>query len=275
MLLYGTLFMLKVLFIGDICGKPGRQTVAQILPNLKKQKNIDFVIANAENAAGGRGITRKVLRELVSYGIDFFTSGDHVWRDKDFLDDLNDKTLPIIRPANFPDDIPYGRGYELVDLGKRGRVAIINLQGWIYMRELVLDPLRYADKVLARIGKEDLGAIFVDFHCEATAEKAILGHYLDGRVSAVVGTHTHVATADTKILLRKTGFVTDVGMVGPQDSSLWVEKEIAIHDYKFPYKRAFKMEEEGPCIFNSVVLEIENKECKSITRYDKVMDGQE
>lgn len=265
--------MLKVLFIGDICGSPGRETVAQVLPNLKKQKRIDVVIANAENSAGGRGTTKKILRELIGYGIDFFTSGDHIWRQKEFLDDLNDKNLPIIRPANFSGDIVYGRGHEVIDLGSKGKLAVINLQGWTFMRELVLDPLRYADKILDMLKGKDLKGSIVDFHCEATSEKAILGHYLDGRVSAVVGTHTHVATADTKILKGKTGFVTDVGMVGPQDSSLWVEKEIAIHDYKYPYKKAFKIEKKGPRIFNSVLIDIESGKCKSIERYDKVISN--
>lgn len=265
--------MLRVLFIGDICGKPGRQTVEQILPNLKKQKEIDFVIANAENAAGGRGATRKVLRELINSGVDFFTSGDHIWREKDFLDDLNDKNLPIIRPANYPEDVSYGRGYEIIDLGAKGKIALINLVGWVYMRELVLDPLRSADNVLKEIRGKSLKAIIVDFHGEATSEKAILAHYLNGRVSAVLGTHTHVATNDARILSKKCGFVTDVGMVGPLDSSLWVQKQIAIHNYKYPYKKAFKMEKSGPRIFNSVIVEIENKKCIDIKRYDKVIEN--
>jgi metallophosphoesterase (TIGR00282 family) len=263
--------MLRVLFIGDICGKPGRQTVAQILPNLKKQKAIDFVIANAENAAGGRGVNRKILRELISSGVDFFTSGDHIWREKDFLDDLNDKNLPIIRPANFPEDVPYGRGYEIADIGSKGKIVIINLVGWVFMRELVLDPLRSADKILKEV-RSKKSSIIVDFHCEATAEKAIMGHYLDGRVSAVMGTHTHVATADTKILQGGTGFVTDVGMVGPRDSSLWVQKEIAIHNYKYPYKKSFKMEKGGYRIFNSVILEVESNRCQRIERYDREIE---
>ena len=264
--------MIKILFLGDICGRPGREMVAKVLPNLKRQKGIDFVIANAENAAGGRFITRKILKELESYGVDFFTSGDHVWFEKSFLNDLNSRDLPIIRPANFPDDILYGKGYEVIDLTSKGKLVVINLLGWVYMRELVLDPLRYADRILAEI-KEKVEGIIVDFHCEVTSEKAILGHYLDGKVSAVIGTHTHVATADAKILPKKTGFVTDVGMCGPSDSSLWVQKEIAIHNYKYPYKKAFKIEKSGPRVFNSIILELESNFCKNIERYDRTMES--
>jgi len=138
------------------------------------------------------------------------------------------------------------------------------------MRELVLDPLRKADEILEEIeGKSD--AIIVDFHSETTAEKAILGFYLDGRVSAVLGTHTHVATCDTKKMPGGSGFVSDIGMVGPMDASLWVKKEIAIHNYKYPYKKAFDIEESGPFVFNSVMLEIEGVKTSSITRYDKVV----
>lgn len=260
---------MKILFIGDICGKPGRKTVSKILPNLKKQKKIDFVIANAENSAGGRGVTRKILDELTSYGIDLFTSGDHIWRNKDFLDDLNDPNLPIIRPANFPEDIIYGRGYEIVDLGTNGRLAVINLQGWVFMNQLVLDPLRKIDEILKELIDQNVQGIIVDFHSEATSEKAILGLYLDGRVDAVLGTHTHVGTIDSKILPKGTGFITDVGMVGPRDSSLWVKKDIAIHNYKFPYKKSFSIEKYGMNMFNSVLLVIRNGRCQSIQRLDK------
>lgn len=261
--------MIKILFIGDICGKVGRETVKAVLPDLKKDKRIDFIVANAENASGGRGFTRKNLHELSRYGIDFFTSGDHVWRIKDSLEDLNDSALPILRPANFPEDIAYGRGMEIIDLGKKGKVAVINLQGWIFMKELVLDPLRYLDKILEELKGETLAATIVDFHAEVTSEKIILALYADGRVSAVVGTHTHVATCDERILSRGTGFVTDVGMVGPIDSSLWVRKDIAIHNYKFPYKDQFKMETSGRRVFNSVLITIKEGKCTAIQRCDQ------
>ncbi len=263
---------IKLLYIGDICGSVGRKVVSEVLPNLKKQKGIDIVFANAENAAGGRGITRKVLLELESYGVDFFTSGDHVWRQKEFLEDLNDKSLPILRPANFPDDIPYGRGSEIIDLGKKGRIGLINLQGNVFMREIVLDPLRYLDRILDDWQNENLEAIVVDFHAETTSEKAILGSHADGKISLMVGTHTHVPTADAKILPQKTGFITDIGMVGPRDSSLWVKSEIAIHNYKFPFKKAFKIEKSGPKMFNSVLAALSDNKCISIQRCDREID---
>lgn len=264
--------MLKILFIGDVCGKPGRKAVSQILPQLKQQEHIDFVIANAENSAGGRGVTRDVLRELMSYGVDFFTSGDHIWRHQEMWDALNEDGMSIIRPGNFPDDIPYGTGMKIIDLGSKGKIAIANLQGFTFMRELVLDPLRYADKIIAKLEKEDIRASIIDFHAEATSEKAMLAHYVDGRVTAVLGTHTHVGTVDTQLLPKGTGFVTDVGMVGPRDSILWVEKDIIIHNYKFPFKKRFKIQKQGPKIFNSVILEVTEKQCRSITRHDVVLD---
>lgn len=265
--------MLKVLFIGDVCGKPGRRAIAQVLPNIKKQNHIDFVIANAENSAGGRGITRGIVRELGSYGVDFCTSGDHVWRQKSFLDDLNDPSLPVIRPANYPDDIAYGRGYEVIDLGGKGKIAIINLLGYVFMRELVLDPLRYADTILEKLKDEVLEGIIVDFHAETTSEKGILANYLDGRVAAIIGTHTHVPTADARILPNGSGFVTDAGMAGPVDSVLWVQKEIVIHNYKYPYKKAFKIQKSGPLMFNSVIVEMEEGKCISIKRLDMQIDN--
>lgn len=262
---------MKILFIGDVCGSPGRETIAEVLPQLKKQKEIDFVIANAENSAGGRGITRKIVRELSSYGVDFITSGDHVWRQREFLNDLNDESLAVVRPGNFPEDIPYGKGMKIVDLGGKGRIAIANLQGFTFMRELVLDPFRYADKVISELEGENLQAIIFDFHAEATSEKAALAHYIDGRITAVLGTHTHVGTVDTQILPKGTAFVTDVGMTGPRDSVLWVKKDIIIHNTMFPYKKAFVMEKHGRRIFNSVILEVSDMKCESITRFDKVL----
>src|SRR5690606_32294022 len=130
--------MLNILFIGDICGKVGRRAVAQILPSMKKKYKFDFVIANCENVAGGRGVNRKAINELLRSGVDFFTSGDHIWRDKKFFDDLNDPNVPVIRPANYPEDIACGRGFEVIDLAGKGKLGIINLQGWVFMKELVL-----------------------------------------------------------------------------------------------------------------------------------------
>jgi len=264
--------MIKVLFIGDVCGQPGRKTVAKLLPNIKKQNKIDLVIANAENSAGGRGVTKKSMNELMNSGVDFFTSGDHIWRLKEFYEELRNPNTPIIRPANFPDDIALGKGFDIIDLGSKGKIAIINLQGWVNMRELVLDPLRYCDGILEKLKSEDLKGIIIDFHSETTSEKAILGHYFDGRVSAVIGTHTHVPTADPHKLPGGTAFISDVGMTGPRDSSLWVKKEIAIHNYKYPFKKAFKMETSGKMIFNSVLISIQSSTSGEIKRIDAELE---
>lgn len=265
------LFIMNILFIGDVCGEPGRKTIAKILPKLRKEKEIDLVIANAENVAHGRGVTRKTADELFSLGIDFLTSGDHVFNVESFLDDLDDSDLPLIRPANYPDDIP-GRGYDLIDLGAKGQVLIINLQGLSFMHEnLVICPFRKIDEILNKTETLNPTAIIVDFHGEATADKIAFGHYVDGRVSAVIGTHTHVPTADARILEKGTGFVTDAGMVGPLNSVLWVKKDIAIRFQKYPYRTRFEIEESGPMVFNSVLFEIEKGKAVSIERVDHII----
>lgn len=267
---------MKILFIGDISGRPGREAVAEVLPNLKKDKKIDIVLANAENCAGGRGVTRKTLDELISSGIDYFTTGEHAWGIKAFQEDLQDESLPLVRPYNYEatDKIP-GKGYAELDLGKNGKLVIISLIGQVYMREPVRSPFWIMDELLEKNQDEWKGStIIVDFHAEATSEKVSLGYYLSGKVTSVFGTHTHVGTVDTRIM-NGTGFVTDVGMVGPYDASLWVKFDDVIHNFKYPYKKAFSMEEEGKRIFNSVLIEtIDNfdtkkpKMCEKIERID-------
>lgn len=268
---------MKILFIGDISGRPGRETIAEVLPKVKNDNKVDFVIANCENAAGGRGVTRKVMEELMSSGIDFFTTGEHVWAMKDFLSDLQDSSLPLVRPANYEkSEVLPGSGFKEIDLGPKGKLVVIALIGQTFMRENVRNPFWYMEDILEQKAHDWQGAtIIVDFHAEATSEKISMGHYLSGRVSAVLGTHTHVGTVDTRIL-NGTGFVTDVGMVGPYDASLWVKFESVIHNFKYPYKVQFEMEDEGDRIFNSVLVEIEPestqlpiKFCKKISRIDK------
>lgn len=264
---------MKILFIGDVCGEPGRKTVAQILPKLRAKHRIDLIIANAENVAHGRGVTRRTAEELLSSGIDFMTSGDHVFNVERFLDDLDDPNLPLIRPANYPEDIP-GRGYDVIDLGAKGQILVINLQGLSFMHEnLVTCPFRKIDEILEKTEKLNPTATIIDFHGEATADKIAFGHYVDGRVSAVFGTHTHVPTADARILEKGTGYVTDAGMVGPLNSVLWVKKDIAIRFQKYPYRTRFEIEESGPMVFNSVLIEVGSKGfVEKIERVDKFAD---
>jgi hypothetical protein len=269
---------MNILFIGDISGRPGRDMISMHLSSIKNENNVDFVIANAENAAGGRGITRKVLEELSSYGIDYFTSGEHVWSYKEFLPELNDEKLALVRPFNYEasETIP-GKGYDIIDF-KGHTIVIMALLGQTFMRGDTRNPFWFFDEVYDSV-IEDLvnPIIIVDFHAEATSEKITFGNYIKDRVTAMCGTHTHVPTADGRIIGQGTGYITDVGMVGPLEASLWVDFESVTHNFKFPFKKSFKVEYEGNRVLNSVLLEVDDitntkhniRKCKKITRIDK------
>jgi metallophosphoesterase (TIGR00282 family) len=207
---------LKILFIGDVVGAPGRRIVAQVLPRLIHHWGLGLVVCNAENAAGGSGLTVKCHEDLVEAGVDVFTMGDHVYR-KDEIFGLFERTDRILRPANFPPDAP-GEEVALVQARDGTTVAVFTVLGRTFMRPVDC-PFRAADRVLGRITRE-ARVVVVDVHAEATSDKQLLGRYLDGRVSAVLGTHTHVATADEQILGGGTAYQTDVGMTGPHDSVL-------------------------------------------------------
>lgn len=214
----------KLLFIGDIIGKPGRQAVSRELHRLVDRHMVDLVIANGENAAGGFGITEDTANDLFKCGIHVLTSGNHVWDKKDSLDFIN-REEKLLRPANYPDGTP-GRGSGLFVTAGGCKVAVLNLEGRVFMNNLDC-PFRTADREIARL-RAETPIIFVDFHAEATSEKASLGWYLDGRVSAMIGTHTHIQTADERILPDGTAYLTDAGMTGGFDSVIGVRKEEAI-----------------------------------------------
>jgi hypothetical protein len=207
---------LKILFIGDVVGSPGRKIVGQVLPRLIHRWDLGLVICNAENAAGGSGLTIRCHEDLVEAGVDVFTLGDHVYR-KDEVFTLFERTNRLLRPANFPPDSP-GEEWVMVEARDRTPVAVFTLLGRTYMRPVDC-PFRAADRVLEEIGGAT-PVIVTDIHAEATSDKQLLGRYLDGRVSAVLGTHTHVATADEQVLPKGTAYQTDVGMTGPHDSIL-------------------------------------------------------
>jgi metallophosphoesterase (TIGR00282 family) len=218
-------------------GKPGRWAVSQILPELKKVHQIDFTIANVENAAGGFGLTKEIAQKIHSYGVDCLTSGNHIWDRKDIFPYLNEN-LRILRPANYPPDVP-GRGVAIFDLENDSPIGVLNIQGKVYVKEIDC-PFRTADKEIEKI-KEQTKIIIVDMHAEATSEKMALGWYLDGKVSAVLGTHTHVQTADEIILPRGTAYITDVGMTGPHDSVIGITKEDAIARFLTQIPRRFTL----------------------------------
>ncbi len=215
---------MKVLFIGDICGSPGRKAVAQLLPKLKEMYRVDFTIANAENAAGGFGITPNVADELFGMGIDLLTSGNHVWDRKEIVEYIA-KNGNLLRPVNYPAEVP-GRGTAVMKTTNGERIAVINVIGRIFMSPADC-PFGALDREIAKVS-EETKIIIVDLHAEATSEKVALGWYLDGRASAALGTHTHVQTADERVLPGGTAYITDLGMTGPRDSVIGVDKDQAI-----------------------------------------------
>ncbi len=244
---------MKVLFIGDIVGKIGRHAVYNLLPRIKEQEGIDLVIANSENTAGGMGITSKIAHQLLSYGVDIITMGNHVWRKNELLSTI-DEIPNFIRPANYPPGTP-GNGYVIYDYLNMYKVAVINIAGRVFMDNLDC-PFRTADNILSGL-PDDVRIIIVDFHAEATSEKIAMGWYLAGRVSAVIGTHTHVMTADESILANRTAYITDVGMTGPFDSVIGVKKEIALSRFLTCMPARFEVASRDVRL-SAVVIEIEN-----------------
>lgn len=217
----------NLLFIGDIVGKPGRQALSRELHRLVDRHQVDLIIANGENAAGGFGLTQDTAQELFDLGIHLLTSGNHIWDKKDAIGFISGDPR-IIRPGNYPEGAP-GKGSTIATLPNGVKVAVLNLEGRVYMKNLEC-PFRTADREVARL-RELTPLILVDFHAEATSEKSALGWYLDGRVSAVIGTHTHVQTADERILPQGTAFITDAGMTGSFDSVIGIGKEEAIRKF--------------------------------------------
>lgn len=218
---------MKVLFIGDIVGKPGRRAVKVLLPGIVGNHGVDLVIANCENAAGGFGVTRKVVDELYASEIDILTSGNHIWDKKD-VEEFIDGYETLLRPANYPIETP-GRGSVVVQTASGVSLGVVNLEGRVFMKPLDC-PFRVAEREIDAL-KGETDIVIVDMHAEATSEKEALGWFLDGRVSAVVGTHTHVQTADERVLPRGTAYITDAGMTGPCDSVLGIKKEVALERF--------------------------------------------
>ena len=217
---------MKVLFVGDICGRPGRQAAQTLIPELRRELDLDFVIANGENAAGGVGLTPDILQEFLQQGVDVVTSGNHIWDKRDIFKCI-DAEPRLLRPANYPSGTP-GRGWGVFET-PFARIAVVNLAGRVYMPPVDC-PFRAADEILRQIGsKADL--IVVEMHAEATSEKKALGYYLDGRVACVVGTHTHVQTADEQALPKGTVYLSDLGMTGADDSILGMDKDIVLQKF--------------------------------------------
>ncbi len=259
---------MQILVIGDVIGKPGRQAVQKLLPGLRKQLDLDLVIANGENAAGGLGLTSTTAKELLEAGVDVLTSGNHIWDQKEIIPHL-DGDLPILRPLNYPPGVP-GRGCLTFE-----NVAIVNLIGRTFFVHNYDCPFRAIDNLLNGLSNKH-SVIIVDFHAEATSEKVSMGRYLDGRVSAIVGTHTHVGTVDAGIFPKGTAYVTDVGMTGPLDSIIGDDVQSVLHRFLTAMPHRLTVSSGTRVTFNSILINVDEKSgrAESIQRLDREVDIQ-
>jgi hypothetical protein len=249
---------MRILFIGDIVGKPGRQAVEGIFEKLISDYGIEFTIANGENAAGGMGITPPIAIDILDLGVDVLTSGNHIWAKKEIIPFLDEESR-ILRPANYPAQVP-GRGAGIYQLSNGKKVGVLNLEGRVFMKNLDC-PFRVGEKEI-EILRQQTNIIIVDFHAEATSEKMAMGWFLNGKVSAILGTHTHVQTSDERILNEGTAYITDVGMTGPLASVIGIRKQVALERLltQIPWKFDVATEE---IELQGVVVEIDSKTGKS------------
>lgn len=244
---------MRILTVGDIVGKTGLQKLKDTLPKIVKENNIDFVVVNGENAADGMGLTEKMYREILSLGVNVVTMGNHTWGKKEIFNFIEDKH--IVRPANYSNNNP-GKGYDVYEC-KGKTIAVINLIGRTTMSVLSENPFIVAKDIIEEI-KEAVDIIIIDFHAEATAEKIAMGYYLDGDATIIYGTHTHVQTADEKILEKGTAYITDIGMTGPEKSVIGMDIDVSIKRFVTSLPEKYKVAE-GKAMFNSCMFEVDNK----------------
>lgn len=247
---------MKILAVGDLVGTAGVKKLQEKLKTIKEQENVNFTIVNGENAAEGMGITEKNFKDILAQGVDVITMGNHTWGKKDIFRFIDHPK--IIRPANYPQGV-VGKGYSIYECNNK-KIAVINLIGRVDINVLSENPFIIANKIIDKIkGKVDI--IIVDFHAEATAEKIAMGYYLDGKVTAIFGTHTHVQTADEKILPHGTGYITDIGMTGPKNSVIGMNIEASIKRFETTLPEKYKIAE-GESMLNGVIFEINDENCK-------------
>ncbi len=258
---------MNILCVGDIVGEPGRNLLEELLPKIAREFNLDAVIVNAENSAGGFGLTGKIADDLLAIGCDCLTLGDHVW-DKREMTEYLVNTSRVIRPANFPQGAP-GQGWSIIRTKAGEKIGVINLLGRVFMRYNVDCPFKTLKSIVETIRKETK-IIIVDMHAEATSEKVAIGFYIDGEVSAVVGTHTHIQTADEKILPKGTAYITDLGMTGPYHSVIGQKKEYIIERFLTSMPNKFEVAAEDVIVCGAVI-EVDEKTglAKKITRIQK------
>ena len=254
---------MKILMVGDIFGRAGRRTFAELTPKIKAEKNIDVVVANGENAAHGVGLTVSTFNELLSGGADVITTGNHVWGNKDIFE-IIDREPFLLRPANFPEGTP-GKGFCIFPYRAKN-IGVINVMGRTFMQPLDC-PFICAEKILEEL-KTQCDIILIDFHAEATSEKISLGYFLDGKVTAIAGTHTHVQTADERILPNGTAYITDLGMTGILDSVIGLEIESVVEKFITCRQGKFVVPEKGKCVYCGAIFEIDDatNRAKSVER---------
>jgi len=250
----------KILFVGDIFGEPGRRALSRGLPKIISQHEVDLVVGNAENVAGGFGITPDLADELYDMGFSVLTTGNHAWDKKEILGYFR-REPRLLRPANYPEGVP-GSGSYVAETPGGERVGVLQLMGRAFMPTLDC-PFQVAKREVARL-KELVPTIIVDMHAEATSEKMAMGYYLDGQVSAVVGTHTHVQTADEQMLPNGTAYITDIGMTGPRHSVIGIKKELAIEKFLTQMPRRFEAAS-GPAVLSAVLLEVDGALGKALS----------
>lgn len=250
---------MRILILGDVVGRPGRRAVREVVPGLIKQQHVDLAIANAENAAGGMGVDIKSATELFSGGVHVLTSGNHIWKKKEIFPYL-DEHDHLLRPANYPEGAP-GRGWCEWQNRDGLRALIVNVQGRVFMPNHVDDPFRCVDRIL-REHQQHSQVVVVDMHAEATSEKNAMGWHLDGRASVVYGTHTHIQTADERILPLGTAYITDVGMCGPFDSVIGIERQIVIDGFMSQLPRKFEVAKDN-IVLQGVTIEVDESTGKA------------
>ena len=257
---------MRLLFVGDIFGRPGREALLRWLPGFADERAVDFVVVNGENAANGAGITSKIAERLLAGGVDVITTGNHVWRQKEVFTFLATDER-IVRPANYPPGAP-GRGLTVRPTADGEEVAVINLAGELFLNS-GLSPFRIVDRLVEE-AQQLADTILVDLHAEATSEKVAMGHYLDGRVTAVVGTHTHVQTSDARVLPGGTAYITDVGMTGPRDSVIGVRTDVILRRFTTELPQQFEVAE-GPVRLDAVVVDAEGGRATAIEALDLIL----
>ncbi len=250
---------MKFLAVGDIIGNAGVRELKKQLKDLKVRENIDFCIVNGENSAEGMGITEKNFKEILEAGADVVTMGNHTWGKKEIFKFIDDPR--IVRPANYPEGV-VGKGYTILKSNNK-KIAVINLLGRVDINILTENPFVIANKIIEKI-KNEVDYIIVDFHAEATAEKIAMGYHLDGKVTAVFGTHTHVQTADEKVLPKGTGYITDIGMTGSKNSVIGMDVKVSLKRFETALPEKYKIAD-GECIFNAVIFDVDDSTGKVVS----------